>query len=193
MASQRLPSGRSVRIAFALTCSAMVLSSAPLKAQDYWGQSFTAPSGPNLYLQSVSVSDEGLQGNSGNMFTAQIFAFDGGGWLSGSSLFSQDLGPEFAGFTLSPNITLSSGQMYAVLVNQDGGMSISTYGDFYAGGSAVRCNAAKACVHLFDADDDVIGFSLGFGSITTTPEPGSMALLGLGLAFMVPVLRRRRR
>lgn len=194
-----LPNAFSFRSAIVFACAATTFGPANLTAQGYFGQSFTAPSGTNTLLQSISVGQGGLTGYSFNndTFTAEIFAVTGGG-LSGPSLFSQVLGSSFDGFSLTPNINLTSGGTYALVVNV-GQVSANTAGDIYADGNGIECGGTiVGCDVLFGSTphtpaDDLTGFSVRFGAATTTPEPTSFALIGTGLIGLVPVMRIRKR
>lgn len=157
------------------------------------GQSFIAPSGPNTLLQQLTIGATGIIGSSsGAPYTADIYALSGGA-LVGNSLFSQGLGTSVRGLTLFPNLALTAGASYAVLVSGGDGSFYATFdANGYAGGSAYTCFAGSDC-GAFGAND-LNGFGLQFRPATTTPEPGTSVLLGTGVfAFGAGMTRRRRR
>lgn len=179
----------------ALLAAVAMFSAAPnvaAQSATSFGQSFTAPTGPNTLLTALHVDRTGTGGTSsaGNPFTAEIFAFNGTS-LSGSSLFSQSLGVSFAGLDLTPNIVLTPGGTFVVVAVPGPGVStINAYSaaDSYAGGNSVRCQGT--CSPLYGSRD-LFGFSVQFGPTSTVPEPGSLALLGTGLVGLVPMARRK--
>ncbi|MEP6780614.1 MAG: PEP-CTERM sorting domain-containing protein [Gemmatimonadaceae bacterium] len=157
------------------------------------GQSFTAPGGPNTLLQQLTVGSTGILGSStGAPYQADIYALIGG-QLSGGSLFSQMLGTSVGGFTLHPNLALTAGGTYVVLLSGGNGSFYSNFdADTYAGGSAYTCFDGRDCASF--GANDLNGFQLQFGAATTVPEPGTSALLGIGLlSFGAFKVRRRRR
>jgi hypothetical protein len=176
---------------------ALAVSESPLAAQSRYGQSFTAPAAPNTLLQQLTVGSTGLYGTGAtvaNPYIAQIFALSGT-TLTGSSLFSQALGPSFSGLSLTPNVVLAPGGTYAVLVALPSvpGATLAAFTptDFYAGGAFQNCFETTCNADLFD--DDVVGFGVQFGAANTTvPEPDAWGLLGIGLLGLAAVARRRR-
>lgn len=157
------------------------------------GQSFTAPNGPNTLLQQLTVGSTGMLGSStGAPYSAEIYALTGGA-LTGASLFSQVLGTSVAGFTLLPNLVLAPGGTYVVLVSGGNGSFYSNFdANTYAGGSAYTCFAGRDCASF--GANDLNDLGLRFGVVTTVPEPGTSALLGMGLLSLGAAgLRARRR
>ncbi|HSU97764.1 MAG TPA: PEP-CTERM sorting domain-containing protein [Gemmatimonadaceae bacterium] len=173
------------KILFAVT--AVAVATAPVGAQSYWGQTFTVPGTPNIFLQSVSAP--GFHATQGTNYVAQIFAVDGTN-LTGPSLFQQALPSSFSGFSLTPNINLTPGGLFAVVVNAQ--LGLGTFADQgFADGALIYCASSSTCNAISGDDFDSQGFSVQFGAATTTPEPGSLALLATGLVGLVPVARRK--
>lgn len=156
------------------------------------GQSFTAPNMPNTLLQRLTVDPTGILGSStGAPFMADIYALSGGA-LVGGSLFSQLLGTTVAGLTLFPSLALTPGGEYVVLVSGGNGSFYTNFdANTYSGGGAYTCFAGDNC-GTFGAND-LNGFDLQFGQVTSTPEPGAFTLLGTGLFAVASMTRRRRR
>ncbi len=156
------------------------------------GQSFTAPSDPNVLLQQISVGSTGILGSStGAPYSADIYALSGG-LLTGGSLFSQMLGTSVAGFTLQPNLVLNAGGTYVVMVSGGNGSFYTNFdADTYTAGAAYTCFDGRDCASF--GSNDLNGLQLRFGAPTTVPEPGTSALLGLGLLACSAVMVRARR
>lgn len=163
----------------------------PLGAQIYIGQSFTAPVVGSTLLQQLTVGATGHSGTAGSSaYTVQIFAYSGSA-LVGSSLFSQSLGSSFNGYTLSPNITLTNGATYAVVVaNVPGGVQTTNSTDTYTGGIAITCLSPSSCSPR-SGTTDLVGFGLQFGAASTVPEPTTVALVAVGVFGVMGAARRR--
>jgi hypothetical protein len=196
-ADMRLRSeARRVALVIARTAFPLGLVAAPLTGQPFYGQSFTAPAAPNTLLQSLTVGPTGFTGAAApTPWIANIYAYNGSA-LVGSSLFSQALGTSFAGFTLAPNLTLTAGGMYAVVVQfvlSSGGVVLEAPADTYAGGAAISCNVPPSCAPL-DGTRDLAGFSTQLGpAMTSVPEPSTWMLLGTGIVGIGGLSMRRRR
>jgi len=58
-------------------------------------------------------------------------------------------------------------------------------------GATIGCGSALARNGAVTLDDNVIGGGCGGGGTTTVPEPGTLGLLGTGLALLAGVARRK--
>ena len=156
------------------------------------GQSFTSPVGPNTLLQRLTIGATGILGSStGAPYTANLYALSGGA-LVGGSLFSQVLGTSVSGLTLFPNVVLTPGGTYVVLVSGGNGSFYTNFdADRDASGSAYSCFDGSGCSAF--GGNDLNGFDVQFGPATTVPEPGMSGLLATGLLALGAVLARSRR
>ena len=186
---------RSLAVA-AIAAAASLASPASAVAQTGQGQTFLAPTGPNTFLQSLNIGQ--FSGTTaGATYYLNLYSYAGIG-TNGAALFSQMFtGPVSQYTTVTPNINLTGGNVYAFLLESStGGTSLFTTGDAYTNGHAVNCFVGTCGPNFAfpSSPNDIADFSVTFGpSITTTPEPSSLALLGTGLVGLVPMLRRRRK
>jgi len=170
------------------------------------GQTFTPLSSFNLTTVTVKGGGDsgGLQ--SGAVFTITISQVTGGTTLTDLSQETaflvipneDDLPPnrsnntDYLTFTLDTAVPLVSGTQYAFSIYTDTGW----YGlaksstDVYAGGAAIQQGSAQRSVSSGDAITNIQGDDRTF-FITGVPEPGTVALLGLGLGVSL-IFRRRR-
>lgn len=161
-------------------------------------QTFTTDAtGGEVGFLLVGGPVNGADGTTG--VTAQIFAVTAGGTdgaatvTLGALLDTSDTvdlpatgdHPALATFNFGGDVTLAANTLYAVGFSTDGGSTLADVRVGYAGGSSYSGGES------FDAAGDVtfataFDVSIGFADV---PEPGSIALLGLGGLMM---LRRRR-
>lgn len=174
----------------AAAAASTVLASSVASAQNSLGQSFTVGAGPNTLLSAISVGSS-FFGSAATPFTVSLFALTGSA-TTGSSLFSQSLGTSFNGFSLTPNVNLTAGQSYVLLVNAPvfSIVGYSATADFLPNGSFQQC-PTTTCAAL-QGPNDIDGFSFTLTRPTTTaPEPSTWALSGAGLLAIAAAVRRR--
>ncbi|CAN5398763.1 hypothetical protein BH09GEM1_BH09GEM1_27990 [soil metagenome] len=178
-----------------------VVVSAQLYTPQAFGQTFTAPTTGSPLLQQLTFGPSGLYGSPGPgvMYFLRILALTSDP-LADTPLFSQALGSSFAGLTVTPNLSLIQGQQYVALVpdtrnlSGGGGLGVSYPSNSFSDGQAVVCFSGSGCFPTTSTGNDIDGFSVQFGnSVTPTPEPASVALVGTGLLFGVVGRRRGRR
>lgn len=173
------------------------LTATVASAQNRVGQSFTVTD--NQILSRFSVPDYGLSGTGLSPFTVDIFKLSGL-TLEGPSLFSQLLGNNFNGLSITPNLTFASGGMFAIIVTQPIDWLSFSYGsqfDFIPNGSLLTCTGASCFLGL-GPPSDLAGAALeitsgGILPHSTVPEPGTSALMGAGLLALGGCVARRRR
>ena len=175
------------------------LATAPAQAQSPsgFGQIFTAPTGPNTTLELLAVGADGLSGvTEGSPFMARIFELSGTS-LTGSSLFTQVLGRQFAGFTLVPRIELAPGATYMVVVFSEPRVSSPLFAYFptnsHTDASFATCRGTTCGPFAAGRGSDLAGFEVRYGPTSVVPEPATWALLGTGLLVLGGATRARRR
>jgi hypothetical protein len=95
--------------------------------------------------QQRSIAPRGISGSGASApVVVSVFA-PSGSTLVGPSLFSEVLGTAFGGLTLAPDLVLTPGAAYAVLVGGVDGMITLTHAtDFSPGGGAIRRDGVGA-------------------------------------------------
>jgi hypothetical protein len=172
-------------------------------AQSSLGQSFLVPSSPNTFLSALSVTDITGVGGS-DPFLAQIFSFTpSAAWnlssaIVGPALFTQPLGTSFSGFSLTPNLNLTAGGSYLLLLTAPASFvsyNFSSGVNSYAG-KMFSCSNSS-CNAFYGPGDvlvDLGGLSLTFTTPpTVVPEPSTYALLASGLVLLGMAATRRKR
>lgn len=142
------------------------------------GQSFTA-------IQSQVNSISVMAGSAGarGPVTATVNVYSGEGWggtLVGNSSRTLNLTPEgsFQEFSFS-GLNLVVGQQYTFFFNVSDFVSGRFTGDLYSGGRAYFACVPCATTGVYIISD--LAFRVD-GPATETPEPGTLGLLGTGLA-----------
>ena len=182
--------------AVVLACQSLLASPAAAQFRLSGAQTFVAPRGTDVVLLQLTVGAAGFEGTSATVpFTASIFSITGN-TLSGSSLFDQLLGRDVAGFVLTPNLELTPGGTYALVIlpppPRSGSWSTVTRHptNTYEDGGYGSCRDATCTIFT---QNDIDGFELTFGPTSVVPEPATWALLGTGLLVLGGATRARRR
>ena len=173
------------------------LTATVASAQNRVGQSFTVTA--NSILSRFSVSSDGLNGTGLSPFTVDIFKLSGL-TLEGPSLFSQSLGNNLNGLSITPNLTFATGGMFAIIVTRPIdwlGFSYASQADFIPNGSLLACTGTSCLLEsgpTRDLRDAALQITIG-GDFpqSTVPEPGTSALVGAGLLALGGCVARRRR
>ena len=172
-----------------------------------YGETFTAPSGPNTNLADFGFyfADPVSQGNI--ILGAYIATWTGtnaGTLLYSSSMFDYpNTGNAFLSFNTG-GLTLTPGANYVMFLSvsqyygQSAGSAQVSQGDpTIPGGNFVYFNNGGNFAELFTTGWDAQGLkpdwavNLDFNSGSTTPEPGTLMLLGTGLLGCIGVIRRK--
>lgn len=135
-----------------------------------------------------------------NMVAGVVYATDGGGVPTGAPIWTETPFLAPAGFTdtlhtSTPGISITPGQRYfigytinpVVVPGVSGGGSVTirtTTSDVLAGGNLFLGVGATP---TFAMANDF------YGTVVMNPEPGTMALFGVGAAGLAVMVRRRRR
>lgn len=176
--------------------------------------------GPNPGPFSQSISDGFIAANSGSAGALDFGVWVPTGtvlttvtWWLGTSAFAGDLGTGTSttftadfhnsnGFgydvytihiTGMSSGTMTAGSMYWLTLgnaNDSGGTQFDAWDLPDADGGPAICNFAVGGVNFGDCGLGGESFTL-FSGTTTTPEPGSMMLLGTGLIGLAGLLRRK--
>jgi hypothetical protein len=172
-----------------------------------YGETFTAPSSPNTNLADFGFYMAGPYGSGDIFMSAYIATWTGTN--AGTLLYTSapvdypNTGNDFLTFTTG-GLTLTPGANYVMFlsISQYYGQSlgesyISQGAPTIPGGNFVYYNNGGNFAELFTNTWDSTGLkpdwavNLDFTSASTTPEPGTLLLLGTGLLGGIGAIRRK--
>jgi len=183
----------------------------------YVGENFVVPAGTgNGFLKAMTVGVEGILGDPAHVqLRTFVYAWNGslpiGSALYTSRIFSPPATSGFVYHTFTPDLQLTVGGSYVFFISGVGlaqpnvttfygiAQRGTTVTDAYVPGIRVNADdpsfANLSTTTWYKSPDRDIAFELEFGpaAVSTTPEPGTWALLGTGLLGVAGVAARRRR